>query len=137
MAGLTLTAISPTSISVSWDHPYCLNGIITGYTVYYRQTDTIQTSNINDAGFMKLNTTESQREVTLPDLVIFRNYTVHVRGMTSLLGMAKLELIRRTLSAPDPDPLIPPTPQVTDSPSSDRVVVLIADPRQIDTGRVM
>lgn len=53
------------------------NGIIVGYTVFYRESDMLP-----DAGYLTVNTTASS--VALVNLTVFTEYSVQVAAFTSV-----------------------------------------------------
>ena len=53
------------------------NGIIVGYTVFYRESNTLP-----DAGYLSASTTTSS--VTLANLTVFTEYSVKVAASTSV-----------------------------------------------------
>ena len=55
--------------------PLMRNGIIVGYTVFYRKSERLP-----DAGYLSLNTTTSS--VTLANLTVFTEYSVKVAAST-------------------------------------------------------
>lgn len=78
-------------------------------------------------------------------LIPYKNYTVHVQAVVTphlamqseLLGAIEEERLIQTHSAPDPDIPTPAVEVATVNPTSDSIQILIGDPKQIDTGRVM
>ena len=77
-------------------------------------------------------------EETIEGLMVYRNYTVVVQALGISGGDLTAEVIALTHSTPPPTP---PTPRPTDIPlppvTTVTIPVLIPDPREIDTGRVM
>ncbi len=143
VTSLTGTAINYTSIRISWSPPRCTYGTISRYIVFFKQSDTAQTSSIiSSVGYESVNITvpvaELEYVITRP--TPFTNYAIHVQAVGStddLLGEIDVEILVQTHSATDDVPTAPPTDTPTESPSSNTVVYLIGDPQAIDTGRVM
>ena len=84
------------------------------------------------------------QQFNIIDLKPYTNYTVHVQPVVQpfirvgreIPGEESAVVRNRTLSAPDDDiPTAPPMP--TSAPTSSEIVILIGDPNQIDTGKVM
>jgi len=82
-SNVTLASDSQNSIVVFIDQPLPLmrNGIIVGYTVFYRES-----KRLPDAGYLSLTTTTSS--VTLANLTVFTEYSVKVAASTSV-GMGE------------------------------------------------
>ena len=135
-------AVTSTAISVTWNLPQCPNGVISEYIVYYDQSDTRRTSNINTDGFNSVRVPSNTFEYVISGLTPFESYAILVQavvapaGRNELLGDIDVELLIRTHSTTD-DPPTPPSDAFTQSPSSSRVSYLIGDPLDIDTGIVM
>ena len=95
------TTQDSTSIVLSWEGPTCPNGVITGYYIYYRISNTIQSQPINSTGYTEERLISNERDVTysLTDLRPGENYTIHVRAFTiddndtELIGMADTEIL--------------------------------------------
>ena len=157
------TAINSTSIEVSWATPLCPNGIITEYRLYYRQYDTVQTGSINIISGYTVVIVRGLK-YTFTHLQTFKNYTFIVQAVVggNLLGSIEQELLQRTFragsdeppsfasdattsqiliqnfsSTSDESPLLASDATTSQPPSQTGAPYLIADPRQIKTGRVM
>ena len=78
-SNVTLVSDSQHSIVVYITQPLPLmrNGIIVGYTVFYRESDMLA-----DAGYLSVNTTASS--VALVNLTVFTEYSVKVAAFTSV-----------------------------------------------------
>ena len=76
---MTIVPDSQHSIVVYITQPLPLmrNGIIVGYTVFYRESNTLP-----DAGYLSASTTTSS--VTLANLTVFTEYSVKVAASTSV-----------------------------------------------------
>ena len=141
VSNLNVVPVSSTALSVSWSSPECPYGVISSYIVYYRQSDTPQTGVISSEGYTRVSDiTTLQYDIT--GLTPFTHYAVHVQavvmGESPLDGDVLFEDVDRTHSAvPFAPPTVPPTATPTAPPSTALVTVLIGDPRQITTGRVM
>ncbi len=116
VTGFSLNATSSTSIRVTWSPPTCPYGNITEYTVSFREADVARTINIESDGFISRRVpSDSGRNMyqyNILDLDAYTNYTVHIQaiatpflrtGRSPIGGRITQELLKRTLSAPDPD----------------------------------
>jgi len=136
---ITGTAMTPTSIQVSWIEPLCPNGIITQYKLYYRQTETRQTTNIDTSvyNFTK-DIPRDSISYLITDLTPFRSYGFLVQAfINGTDGELAAEELNRTLSTTDSPPTLSPQETTSVPPTRTQVAYLIADPKQIDTGIVM
>ena len=90
-----------TSIVLSWEGPACPNGIITGYYIYYRISNTIQPQPIDNTGYTEDRLISSERDVVylITDLSPRQYYAIHVRAFsiddndTELIGMVDTEIL--------------------------------------------
>lgn len=71
------TAISSTSVNVTWTEPSMPNGIIRGYMITYDRFD---------EEMLQLNVSTVPTTALLTDLDIFTNYTIFVQAFTIVLG---------------------------------------------------
>ena len=101
-----------------WSSPECPYGVITNYTVFYRQADTPQTGDIDSTGYTAMTVGSSVEEYVISGLTPFKNYTIHVQAVNGvngkgvvLLGAIEEEILERTLSDVD-------TPPMTESSTS-------------------
>ena len=86
---------------LSWEGPACPNGIITGYYIYYRISNTIQPQPIDNSGYTKDRLISSERDVvySITDLSPGQYYAIHVRAFTiddndsELIGMVDTEIL--------------------------------------------
>ena len=86
---------------LSWEGPACPNGIITGYYIYYRISNTIQLQPIDNSGYTKDRLISSERDVvySITDLSPGQYYAIHVRAFTiddndtELIGMVDTEIL--------------------------------------------
>ena len=86
---------------LSWEGPACPNGIITGYYIYYRISNTIQTQPIDNSGYTDDRLISSERDVvySITDLSPTQYYVIHVRAFTiddndtELIGMVDTEIL--------------------------------------------
>ena len=84
-------------------------------------------------------------EFRIPELLPYTNYTIHVRAVTpsgsraGLIGDVDVEIVQRTTVSPTTAaiPTVQPTLSPLDPPTARTIPYLIADPRQINTSRVM
>ena len=83
-------------------------------------------------------------EFLIPELLPYTNYTIHVRAVTpsgsraGLIGDVDVEIVQRTTVSPTAAiPTVQPTLSPFDPPTARTIPYLIADPRQINNGRVM
>ncbi len=79
-------------------------------------------------------------EATIGNLLPYRNYTIYVQAISSvgLQGELISEVLQRTNSSVPASLPTPPPPDTPTSPTTTATIsVQIADPRAIDTGRVM
>ena len=105
--------------------------------MYYRQGDRARTEDISSDGFISVSVDGDVAEFLISGLPPYTNYTIHVQAMTSEDGEIDVEIVQRTQSTTDTPPTVPPTTMPIDSPTSRTITYLIADPLQIDTGKVM
>lgn len=103
------TSINPTTITVTWTEPQCPYGEITRYIMYYRPSDTVQTTNINSSGFMSVDITPETNEMgtqqyNITGLSPDTSYAIHVQavGMCSrqnceLFGSVEVEVLERSI----------------------------------------
>ena len=68
------------SIQVTWNLPKCPNGPISHYTLYYRESDTVQQPPINNEGYMSERINAMMTEFNITGLVAFTNYAIHVQA---------------------------------------------------------
>ncbi len=139
----SLSAITTSSsIDVSWDVPLCPYGVITGYNLYYREGNIVQTGTIVvDDTYSRLFISSSSSSPTsqkISNLPPFRNYTIIVRAMVGNNdGEIREEIIRRTLSNTGNMPTLETGVATSQPHTRTQVTYLIPDPRQINTGVVM
>ena len=142
---LTATGLSSSAIRVRWSSPECPYGVITSYTVFYRQTDTPQTGNIvSTPDYTAMTVESSVEEYVIDGKLPYKNFSIHVQAVNDdnergvvLLGAIEEEVLNRTHSDVGPAPVPDPLPTDTPGPSASQIVITIGDPRDIDTGRVM
>ena len=90
-----------TSIVLSWEGPACPNGIVAGYYIYYRISNTIQPQPIDNSGYTEDRLISSERDVvySITDLNPGQYYAIHVRAFTiddndtELIGMVDTEIL--------------------------------------------
>jgi len=108
--------------------------------VFYREGNTVQTSNISNDGYTNVTLGADVLQYDITRLPPFTNYTIHVRAQNgdNRPGEIDTEVLNRTHSAADTDiPTAPPTATPISPPTSNEITILIGDPREIDTGIVM
>ena len=94
-------AVNSTSIQVSWMSPLCPNGIITHYRLYYRQTDTRQTANINISSYSIVDISSSLTKHIIPNLSTSQSYGFLVQAFTgNVSGVIATEELATTSSRP-------------------------------------
>ncbi len=130
------------SIDVFWEAPLCPYGNITGYNLYYRQRNVVQTGTIVvDDTYSRVFISSSSSSPTsqkISNLPPFRNYTIIVRAMVGNNdGEIREEIIRRTLSDTGNMPTLETGVATSQPHTRTQVTYLIPDPRQINTGVVM
>ena len=83
---------SSTSVLITWSFPPCPNGEITGYIVYYRETNATQYSNIDSTDY-------SRSEIIPVTYYVINNltpnsrYAIHVRAVSNeSIGEADVEI---------------------------------------------
>ena len=112
-------AINSTSIGVMWDPPLSLSGVISGYIVYYRESDMVQTTDISSDGYTTVGV--AALEYVIPGLTPLTNYTIHVQAVRDLLGSdekllggIEVEILEQTLDTPTTlSTTTQPTPEPT------------------------
>ena len=133
-------------IRITWTSPLCPYGVISGYIVYYRQGDVARTGDIFSEGFTVVSVGSDVTEFLISGLPPYTNYTIHVQAVVmpsgsrvGLFGDIDVEIVQRTTVAPTTAavPTVQPTLSPLDPPTAQTIPYLIADPRQINTGRVM
>ena len=137
---LETTTLSSSSIEVTWNPPAKPNGPISHYIVYFRENRTAQTGNITSDGYSRIETTQTMANIE--NLDPYRYYAIHVQAYVTtrlyvLQGAIAVENVQRTYSD---IPRIPPThlPDVTSiQPTLEVIQLLIPNPLQIETGRVV
>lgn len=137
---LQISATSSSSLLVTWDPPANPNGPISHYIVYYREGETAQTGRISSAGYRTIETTQTM--AVIEELDKFTNYTIHVQAFVTeipyvLEGAIEAENVERTHSDLPDNPPTPPDDVVTSEPTHEFLQILIPEPSQIDTGRIM
>ena len=128
---LQAAGVNHTSIRVSWTVPLCPYGNISGYLLEYREGNSQQTG--------ERNLSSEVVEYVITELPPYTNHTIRVRalGTDSRRGDV-VEVLARTHSTIPAVTLEPPVLSTTPRPpSTTAVTIIIADPTQIDTGRVM
>jgi len=95
------TVVNSTSIEVSWTIPLCPNGIITHYILYYRQTDTRQTSNINTTGYSMVAIPSSLTKHTITNLEVSQVYGFIVQAIANnVSGAFAIEELSKNSARP-------------------------------------
>ena len=133
VTNLTAVATSNQSIRVTWDLPVYPNAPIMHYNLYYRASDTPQQPpDIRSDGYTEIMDISST-EFEITGLMSYTNYTVHVRaiGQGNLLGDIDEEILQPTKITIQ---VVDGTPQ---EPTSNTITILLPDPSQVETGRVM
>ena len=129
-------ATSNQTIRVTWDLPVYPNAPIMHYNLYYRASDTPQQPpNIRSDGYTEIMDISST-EFEITGLMSYTNYTVHVRaiGQGNLLGDIDEEILQQTKITIQVVMNSSGTPQ---EPTSNTITILLPDPSQVETGRVM
>ena len=145
MQTLSATGLSSSAIRVRWSSPECPYGVITNYTVFYRQTDTPQTGDIvSTPDYTAMTVESSVEEYVIDGQDPYKNFSIHVQAVNNdnergvvLLGAIEEEVLNRTHSDVGPAPTLETPTIPTPGPSASQIVITIGDPRDIDTGRVM
>lgn len=139
---LVVDSPNSSTIRVTWSPPECPYGVISGYRVYNRSSDVVQTGVISSAGYTVRTVGSEMLGYTITGLTPYVNHTIHVQAVVrgregSIFGNIDQELLVRTLSDIDRD--FEPAPPSIDvpGPSSSQITISIRDPREINTGRVM
>ena len=136
MDNVVAVATSNQSIRVTWDLPVYPNAPIMHYNVYYRVSDTPQQPpDIRSDGYTEIMDISST-EFEITGLMSYTNYTVHVRaiGQGNLLGDIDEEILQQTKITIQVVMTSSGTPQ---EPTSNTITILLPDPSQVETGRVM
>ena len=137
---LQINATSSSSLQVTWDSPADPNGPISHYIVYYREGETAQTGRISSAGYRMIERTQTM--AMIDELDKYTYYAIHVQAFVTELpyvleGAIEVERVERTNSDLPDAPPTSPDDDVTAEPTHEFIQILIPDPLQIDTGRVM
>ena len=82
-------SISSTAISVEWNEPVILNGVIRYYSITYYPTD-------DSSNTITVNTTDDVTSIMITMLAPFTNYTITVVAVTVAEGDASVPVIVRT-----------------------------------------
>ena len=103
MIDLRATATSPGSIRVSWNFPEFPNGPIDHFSVYYKESDTVQQPPIENSGFTITSVGGTDLEFNISeDLAAYTNYAIHVQAFGSrgndVPGEVIEEILQRTNS---------------------------------------
>ena len=99
---LVAEVLSSSSIRVRWSSPECPYGVITNYTVFYRQADTPQTGDIDSTGYITDTVDSSVEEYVISGLASYIYYAIHVQAVNgggTLPGEITLEVVKRTEEA--------------------------------------
>ena len=141
---LQAVAVSPLSIQVTWLPPMSPNGPISNYIVFYMEGNTAQPSgNIQNINYTQETTSDVQTDYIISSLMPYMNYTIQVQAVITespyiLTGSVDDEIVQRTNSAiPQVLPTAGPTLLPLAGPTHETITILIPDPLQIQTGRVM
>lgn len=140
---LRAVALSSESIKVTWSPPEAPNGPISHYIVYYAAGSIAQTSGIiSNTDYKEQRTPDARSEIDIAGLIPYTNYTFQVEPVVTempyvLTGPIEKEIVRRTNSTVPPTPTTGPTQSTIAEPTHETINVLIPDPLQIQTGRVM
>ena len=102
MTELETQALNTSAIRVRWSSPECPYGVVTSYTVFYRQADTPQTGDINSDGYITDTVDSSVEEYVLSGLTVFTN-SIHVQAINAAgipsAGEITQEVVERTEKA--------------------------------------
>ena len=137
--------VSFSSFRATWNHPTCPYGVISHYSLFYRQADMTQTLSISsNSSYMRVTVPSTMTERLIENLIPYTNYTVHVQAVVegnlpgdTLPGAITVERLVRTLSTTVTPPPLNPLPTEGSDPTSTQIVISIGDPIAITTGRVM
>lgn len=137
MRNLKATATNFSSIEVTWNIPVCPNGIISEFRLYCGLIATVKTESINN--YMMTSIPPTVTTWTVNGLQPFKYYTFFISAVVGINhGIIDIVVLERTLSAAADSPPTLSSGVTTSHPRTrTRVPCLIADPRQINTGRVM
>ena len=136
MDNVVAVATSNQSIRVTWDLPVYPNAPIMHYNLYYRASDTAQQPpNIRSDGYTEIMDISST-EFEITGLMSYTNYTVHVRaiGQGNLLGDIDEEILQQTKITIQ---VVMTSSGTSQEPTSNTITILLPDPSQVETGRVV
>ena len=118
--------------------------------MYYRPGDVARTADISNKGFTAVSVGRDVTEFLISGLPPYTNYTIHIQAVVTpsgsragLFGDIDVEIVQQTLDTTVPPstladvPTVQPTLSPLDPPTARTIPYLIADPRQINIGRVM